>query len=158
MLRANMGYVETKLLNQELTDGVITLRRPQAGDAELLVAGRDDEFRRFMGGGSEPVPTAVVLDGASQVVGWIDYDVERGWLGRGEVNIGYHTFPEQRGQRVAQRSLLLLLSALAQDEEITTATLLIDPANAPSIAVAHRTGFERHGDVDGQILYKRIVR
>jgi len=147
------------VFGQRLTDGVITLRSPRASDAESLVAGRDDEFRRFMGTGSpEPEPTAVVLDADSRIVGWIDYDVEREWLGRGEVNIGYSTFAEYRGQGFARRSLVLLLSVLAHDDEVSTATLLIDPSNAPSMAVAHRAGFEPHGEVDGQILFKRRVR
>ena len=147
------------MFGERLTDGVITLRRPRASDAESLVAGRDDEFRRFMGTGSpEPEPTAVVLDATLRIVGWIDYDVEREWLGLGEVNIGYSTFPEHRGRGFAQRSLMLLLSVLAHDDEVTTATLLIDPSNAPSMAVARRAGFELQGEVDGQILFKRRVR
>lgn len=112
-----------------------------------------------MGEGSpEPDPTAIVRNAAGQIVGWIDYDMGREWLTAGEVNVGYNTFPEYRGQGFARRALLLLLRFLAEDSELTTATLLIDPANAPSLAVAQRTGFNLYSNVDGQILYKRPLR
>lgn len=41
---------------------------------------------------------------------------------------------------------------------LNTAPLLIDPRNAASLAVAQRTGFDLHGDVDGQFLFKRPLR
>jgi len=151
--------VQSRPLDQELTDGVVVLRRPSEGDSKLLIGGRDPEFQRFMGKGSpDPKPTAVVLNGLRQVVGWIDYDTERDWLVDGEVNIGYNVFPEHRGHGFAGRSLELLILFLAEQDGVTTATLLIDPTNAPSIAVAERADFDRHGEVDGQLFYKRPIR
>jgi len=140
-----------------LTDGVFVLRSPQAGDDVLLIAGRDAEFHRFIGEGSpDPKPTAVVTDDQAEVVGWIDYDTAGEWLGDGEVNVGYSVFRRYRGAGIAKRSVELLLTEfLAHQDGVTTATLLIDPANTPSIAVAQRTGFVRHGEVDSQIFYKR---
>ncbi len=119
--------MEPRALEATLADGVVSLRCPETGDAEQLIAGRDSEFRRFIGEGSpNPEPTAVVLNPDNQIVGWIDFDVERAWL--------------------------------AEDAMVATATLLIDPANEPSIGVAHRGGFEQCGDVEGQLLLKRYLR
>jgi hypothetical protein len=63
------------------TDGVVTpLRAPQRGDAQLLVEGRDGEFFKWLGPGSEaPAPVSCVwVD--DQLVGWVDYDLEHDWV------------------------------------------------------------------------------
>ena len=80
-----------------ITDGVVTIRRPLDGDRQRLIAGRDEEFHRFLGDGSdEPSPTGcIVVD--DDVVGWVDFDVDRSWLEPGEVNLGYNVFAEHRG-------------------------------------------------------------
>ncbi len=152
----------------EVTDGTVTLRRPVEEEEEeedmlLLIAGRDAEFQRFMGDGPpdpdpDPDPTAIVLNTARQIVGWIDYDTDRDWLATTEANVGYNTFPEHRGRGFARRALLLMVSFLAENSEFTTATLLIDPANASSLALAQRAGFSKHGDINGQMFFKRELR
>lgn len=106
-------------------------------------------------GSADPNITAVGLDSRRRVVGWIDCDTDRTWLIDGEVNIGYAIFPNHRGHGFAQRLLALLISFLGQQSQHTTATLLIDPQNAPSIAVAGRACFSRCGEVNGQLLYSR---
>lgn len=140
----------------EWTDGTVSLRPSAANDRPTLIAGRDGEFQRFLGQGSpEPDPTAIVLNTAGEIAGWVDCDTDRPWLQSGEANIGYNILPEQRGRGFAKRALALLMTFLAENSELTTATLLIDPANAPSLAVAQQTGFVQHGDIDGQMLFKR---
>ena len=136
----------------------MVIRAPEDGDAARLVAGRDEVFHRFMGeGAAKPAPVAcIVVDGA--VVGWVDYDVDRSWLEPGEVNVGYNLFAAHRGNGYASRAVELLLQHLAEDTAFDTATLLIDPANERSLALARRCRFTLVGDLDGNPYWKRSVR
>lgn len=143
-----------------LRDGVVSLRAPSdKSDVDALLATRDSEWERWLGSGSrEPAPAACIEVGGS-VVGWvdIDQDSEHSWLLPGELNIGYALGPTRRGYGYATRAVRLLVHYLAWSETCTTATLLIDPGNAASNAVAERAGFAYHGEVDGQLLFKRSV-
>jgi len=134
---------------------VVTLRPSTSADAPTLIAGRDAEFHRFMGDGSpDPRPTAcIVVDGT--VVGWVDHDIDRQWLAPGECNLGYNVFAAHRGHGYATRAVQLLLDHLAAGGELTTATLLINPANAASLALAHRLRFTPRPDLDGQAYFTR---
>jgi RimJ/RimL family protein N-acetyltransferase len=140
------------------TDGVVTLRRSTEADRASFRTGRDDEFRRGLeAAGDNPRPRAsIVVD--DQVVGWIDYDADRAWLERGEVNVGYALFPSYRGCGYASRAVELLLRYLAESTPFDTATLLIDPANVRSLAVAERTHFQRCGEVQAGRYFKRSLR
>src|SRR3954452_7941349 len=142
---------------QVRTDGVVTLRPPRPGDAQVLVEGRDDEFFRWLGPGAEtPSPVACVwVD--EELVGWIDYDVERGWLKQGEVNLGYYLFPTARGKGFASRAVEQLLVHLDRETEHTAATVLIDRENERSLRLADRLGFEPRGEVRGELFFVREV-
>jgi RimJ/RimL family protein N-acetyltransferase len=141
----------------ERTDGVVAIRPPQPSDTPRLIAGRDAEFDRFLGPGSdEPDPIAcITVDG--DVAGWVDHDAERSWLLPGEVNVGYNVFAAHRGRGIATRAVQLLMHHLAITGHCLTATLLIHPDNARSRALAERTRFERQADLDGHPYYKRTV-
>lgn len=112
------------------------------GDAAVLIAGRDEEFRRFMGAGSDdPQPTAVIeVDG--ETVGWVDHDDHdaHAWLTPNQCNIGYHVFAPHRGRGYASSAVRLLLRMLAEHAMCTEATFLIDAENAPSLGVAAAVG------------------
>ena len=146
------------VLTRTLSDGVVRIRAPVPGDAAILVAGRDEVFHRFMGEGVEiPCPTACVVVN-DEIVGWVDYDVDRSWLSRGEVNVGYNLFAPHRGKGYATRAVELLLQHLAEDTAYDTATLLIDADNERSLALARRARFDAHGTLDGNQYWKRSVR
>jgi hypothetical protein len=88
------GRIRGVFRQQPCESGAVTLRPPRADDTAILIAARDDAFRRWLGPGSDdPSPTACIVVGY-QVVGWIDYDhdLEHDWLGDGEVNVGYFVF------------------------------------------------------------------
>ena len=113
-----------------MSDGVVQLRASGAADVPTLVAGRDEESRRFLGpGDDEPRPTACIVVGGS-VVGWVDFDDEREWLAPGEVNVGYHVFAEHRGRGYASRAVQLLGHHLAVRTDRRAMMLSIDADNA----------------------------
>jgi RimJ/RimL family protein N-acetyltransferase len=137
------------------TDGVVTLKAPKGNDARVLLEGRDAEFRRWLGPGADvPEPVACVWVG-DQLVGWVDYDLDQPWLGPGEVNVGYSLFPAARRKGYASRAVELLLGHLRRDTEYTVATLLIDPENVRSLALARRLGFVEKEEIDGQLFFVR---
>ena len=142
----------------KLTDGVVTIRPPMPDDAAVLIAGRDEEFHRWLGPGTgEPRPTACIVDD-DEIVGWIDYEAGRDWLPHGAVNIGYALFAPARGNGYATRAIVLLLEHLAAQPDVDTATVLIDPANVRSLAVAERAGFTHAGTVNESLYLTRSVR
>ena len=132
---------EFEVLGRPLTDGVVTIRDRVDADVPVLVAGRDAESARFLGPEHPDPDPLAVIEVAGQVIGWIDYDVGRPWLVDGEVNVGYGTFPQHRGKGHVQRALRLLCSVLDERPGFSCATLLIDEANAPSLAIAEACGF-----------------
>ncbi len=140
-----------------VTDGVVTVRPPADGDAELLVAGRDEEFRRWLGAGSKQPDPAGCIVADRQVIGWVDYDAGRPWLDEGAVNIGYNVFAAHRGRGYATRAVRLLVHQLALRGLARSATVLIHPDNRRSLAVARRAGFAPAGLVDGQPFLARPV-
>jgi RimJ/RimL family protein N-acetyltransferase len=92
---------------------------------------------------------------SGELVGWVDYDVERDWLKPGEVNVGYYLFPAARRKGYASRAVELLLLHLDRETEHEVATLLINRENKQSLRLAHRLGFAARGEVEGDAFFVR---
>jgi RimJ/RimL family protein N-acetyltransferase len=106
----------------------------------VLVADRDPEGERWLGPGEGlPRPTAVVLV-VGKIVGWVDYDTDRDWLGPDEVNIGYNVFAPYRRRGYASRAVRLLLGLLWDHTDYRRANLVIDVGNVASLGVARALG------------------
>lgn len=126
-------------------------------DGAALLAGHDDEARRWLGQADiEPRPYAcIVVDG--QIAGWVDYDVGREWLLPGEINVGYSVFAARRGRGYASRAVQLLMHHLALEAEFHTATLLIHRDNERSLALPARIDFVPSGEMGKSFYFKRSV-
>ena len=140
-----------------LTDGVITIRTPEEDDQPRLLLGRDEEWQRWLGPGTDDPRPTVCITLAGEVVGWVDFDTDRQWLRSGEVNIGYNVFPLQRGNGYATRAVELLIRHLHELTSFHTATLLIHPDNVASLAVAAKARFTPTGDIDGSRYFIRAI-
>lgn len=142
------------------SDGVVILRPPETGDAASLIAGRDEEWSRWLGPGSpEPCPTACILVG-SKIVGWVDYDNNQLWLKPHEVNVGYNVFADCRRNGYATRGVRLLLDFLRAHSEADRAYLDINAQNVASLGVARSVGAlacERTSYDSGKVCIRYVV-
>ena len=140
-----------------VTDGVVLLRAPEPGDAQILIAGRDAVFHRWLGPGvDDPHPTfCIVVRG--KIVGWVDYDDEPEWLLPGEVNVGYNVFARHRGRGYASRAVQLLMHHLSVCTDERVARLNIDAGNERSLALATRLQFRLDRQDQGQWSFQRPV-
>lgn len=142
----------------EVSDGDVSLRAFKPEDEPLLLAGRDDEWARWLGPGHEhPRPTACILV-AGKVVGWVDSDPHLEQLRDGETNLGYNVFAAHRGLNIATRGIELMLRHLAAEGTYTTATLQIDRSNGASLRVAAKVGFARTGETTDSYVLSRPIR
>jgi RimJ/RimL family protein N-acetyltransferase len=143
----------------KVTDGIISLRTPGGADVRLIIAARDDEFRKWLGPGSNnPTPVACILV-SHEVVGWVDYDhdPEHDWLAPEEVNIGYFVFAKHRRKGYAARAVQLVLGLLRDKTGCTAASVLVHPEDEPSLGVARRCLFAFVRELNGRVYLRRSL-
>ncbi|MER5936840.1 GNAT family N-acetyltransferase [Streptomyces sp. NPDC001928] len=158
-----------------LSDGVIALSPLCPDDAEVHLAGEDEELVRRLSGGPgtrEGVEAYLrhceeqwakagslrafgIRAGVDETLaGTIDLRFEAEGLAPGQVNVAYGLYPTWRGRGLASRAVLLACryAAGAGGKE---AVIQVEPDNAASAAVARRTGFTPGGQrfgADGTLL------
>jgi RimJ/RimL family protein N-acetyltransferase len=143
-----------------LTDGVITLRPPEPGDADAIFqACQDPEIQRWTG---VPSPylrehatgyleraaaereagkalAFLAVDDSGMLVG--NFSVMELDRSPGYGEIGYWVAKEARGKGVASRAVLLLRDYAAAELGLELIELIIHEGNELSQRVAERTGF-----------------
>ena len=141
-----------------VSDGEVSLRAFAPEDEAALLAGRDEEWARWLGPGHpHPRPTACIVVGG-QVVGWVDSDPSLAGLGPGETNLGYNVFAPHRGRGHATRGVQLMVRRLAAERVHTTAILQIRVGNGASRRVAEKAGFARTGGTtENDVFHRRLT-
>jgi RimJ/RimL family protein N-acetyltransferase len=137
------------------------LRAAEPADVPALLGGRDADWERWLGPGEdEPRPTACIVVGG-EIVGWVDFDTDRDWLGPGEVNIGYNVFAPHRRRGYARRAVLLLAAWLADNTYVHRAYLAVDAENVASLGVARAVGARvvaRYMNAKGRSQVRHLIR
>jgi RimJ/RimL family protein N-acetyltransferase len=156
----------------ELTDGTIRLRPLTPSDVPRIVeACNDPDVARFIPGipcpyteadghayvslmldpseaGQGRIARAIVGSGSDVLLGSIDVRV-------GETgSIGYWVHPEDRGEGVATRALLLLSRWAVQTGGVQRLELTTHPENEASRRVAEKAGFVREGVLRSHIAFR----
>ena len=149
-----------------LSDGDLTLRPPRPEDADAVTAAcQDAAIQRWVG---VPSPyehehavawlvrcsaqakcgeavTVVAEDGDGRLAG--SFSLLELARGGGYAEIGYWVAPELRGRGFATRSVVLLRDWAAAALRLRTIEILVHRENAPSRAVARRSGFRETGEL-----------
>jgi RimJ/RimL family protein N-acetyltransferase len=147
-----------------LTDGVVTLRRPDEGDLDAIAAAIvDPDVVRWIGPPEGSAAEALELNRARWAAGSPTFAICEAdgscvghvWANRPEQEpeaaaIGYWLLPAARGRGLATRAVRLLCDWLVAERGLRTLRLFTDPANVASQRVAERSGFTRIGVEHGR--------
>ena len=139
------------------TNGRVSLRAFDPLDQAALLAGRDEEWSRWLGPGHDhPQPTAcIIVDG--EIVGWMDSDPQNPRLGEGETNLGYNVFAPHRGNGYATDAVVLMIQWLKSEGGLHTATMSIDRDNRASLRVAEKAGFVCEARTEDAYLFSARI-
>ena len=157
--------MHSAMIGSELTDGVVIIRPPLAGDApSIFAACQDPEVSRFTG-----IPAPYQRRHAAE---WIA-DAPESWRSRtstpmvvvdattgdllgacgliemreDQAQIGYWVERHQRGRGVATRAVLLVTHWGHTELGLSLIELLADVRNVASHRVAEKAGYARDGEV-----------
>lgn len=138
------------------TNGRLSLRGFDPADEVALLAGRDEEWRRWLGPGHDhPHPTAcVIVD--DEIVGWVDSDPQHR-LREGETNLGYNVFAPHRGNGYATDAVVLMMQWLKSEGDLHTATMSVDRDNHASLRVAEKAGFTCEAQTEDAYLFSTRI-
>ena len=167
----------------EISDGVIVLRALRVEDAEDHLAGEDAELVRWLNGGpgttesvrrhiehiqqmwdnGGPIFTfAIRLLPEDTLVGTIDVQLNQDAYRSEQANLAYGLYPHWRGKGYATRAVGLAVEFLRSNPTVHSALVRVEPANAPSAAVAIRAGFTLTTPAaetgDGHDWYELVLR
>lgn len=156
-----------------LTDGTVTLTPLGPADYDAHLAGEDAELVRWLSGGpSTPEGLRAYLELCERwwreggpmhhfgirvdavLTGTMDVQTGQPYLAPAQANLAYGLYPAWRGRGLASRAVELAC-CYATGLGCAEAVIRCDPANRPSAAVAHRTGFtfrQRRSEPDGSLL------
>ena len=73
----------------------------------------------------------------------------------GTVEIGYSVVPSRRRRGLATEAATALVDWACADPRVHVVVAGCDPANAASQRILERTGFERTGEADGELRWRR---
>jgi len=145
-----------------LTDGVIVLRPLQLEDAQVHLAGEDEELVRWLNGGPGTLEGVrayigrtldswaadgphfnfgIRLADTDQLVGTMDVQLAQPYLEKDQANLAYGLYPPWRRRGLATRAVLLAVGFLERRSDLTEAVIRTAPGNQRSAAVARRAGF-----------------
>lgn len=168
-----------------LSDGVITMRCLELGDAPAHLVGEDPDQVRWLNEGHRSVPERLGAWILSNQQEWLDGGPRRHFgirdttsdalignaeahlalpeLAPGEVNISYAVFPAWRGRGVAARAVHLLCVWLRDTSDARLAVIRVASNNVHSHGVAVAADFSRNGQIttdDGEqmVRYERRLK
>lgn len=168
-----------------LSDGVITMRCLELGDAHAHLAGEDPDQVRWLNDGHRSVPERLGGWILSNQQEWLDGSPRRHFgirdtmsgalignaeahlalpeLALGEVNISYAVFPAWRGRGVAARAVRLLCVWLGDTSDAHLAVIRVAGSNVHSNGVAiaadfSRSGLITSGDGEQMVRYERRLK
>lgn len=140
------------------TNGRVSLRAFNPVDEATLLAGRDEEWNRWLGPGHDhPQPTACIVVG-DEIVGWVDSDPQNQRLRDGETNLGYNVFAPHRGNGYATDAVVLMLQWMKSEGDLHTATMSIDRRNHASLRIAEKAGFVCEAEIEDAYLFSAPIR
>ncbi|MFD0342396.1 GNAT family N-acetyltransferase [Streptomyces sp. NPDC127117] len=144
-----------------LSDGVVALSPLRLDDVDAHLAGEDELLVRWLSGepatraGTEayfrhcieqwatsgPLRAFGIRTADQQTLaGYIDLRFDVAGLEPGQANISYVLYPAWRGKGLMTRAVRLICRYAAA-EGAAQGVIRVDPGNAPSAAVARRSGF-----------------